>query len=469
MQDALSRDDAVQGGSPTALLAGLVSGLTWSDIDDTAREQARCHLLDTLGATLAGSAQPAIHVMARTVDKISPAGDIPVPGMRRRYDLLSAAYLSAACAHGLEIDDGFNAGALHPGCVIVSAAMALGLARNASGTNVLTAMVAGYEVSCRVAALGHPATTQRSFHNTAIVGTLGAAAVASNLLGFSARQTEHALGIAASASSGLFSFAEGGEAKRTHPANAARQGVLSALLAEEGLTGPPRILEQANGWFKAFAGDAGRGEHGLRDAGGNHPQSSFAIANTYIKPHACCRHVQSSVDLVMRLMTDNAISAGDVTAIHIRTYRLASNHARIGWSSQAEAQLSFPYIVAAAIARGKIGLDEFSAEARADSEILRLAGCVRVSEDPECEQGYPAGNPVKIDISLANGRTVYGEASQARGGFALPLSPSEIEDKFRVLSVPVLGEEKARQVSTLVGQLPTARTLQALSEALSFR
>jgi len=467
MQDARRQQVTGQEASPTALLASLVSNLEWSHIDDTAREHVQHHLLDTLGATLAGSTQPAIDVMRRTLDKIASAGDIPVPGMRRRYDLLSAAYLAAACAHGLEMDDGFNAGALHPGCVIVSAAMALGLARNASGADVLTAMVAGYEVSCRVAALGHPATTQRSFHNTAIVGTLGAAAVAASLLGFSAVQSEHALGIAASASSGLFSFSEGGEAKRTHPANAARQGILAALLAEEGLTGPPRILEQANGWFKAFAGDSDRGAHGLREAGGNHPDSSFAIANTYIKPHACCRHVQSSVDLISRLLKDNAVSPDAVTRVEIGTYRLACNHARIGWSSQAEAQLSFPYIVAAAIARGKIELDEFSAEARGDSEILRLEGCVHVSEDQECERGYPAGNPAKIDIRLADGSTLHGQTSQARGGVASPLSKFEIEGKFRALSVPVLGEEKTLQVSSLVSQLAAAHSLKALSEALS--
>src|SRR5260370_134916 len=138
-----------------------------------------------------------------------PAGRIPVPGRARRADLIDAAFLGGTAAHGIELDDGFRQGSVHPGCVVVPAVLALGYDRHADGRAVMEAIVAGYEAVIAIGRACHPDLRQRGFHPTAAVGVFGSAPAAGKLRGLSADALANALGLAASRAAGLFAFVNG--------------------------------------------------------------------------------------------------------------------------------------------------------------------------------------------------------------------------------------------------------------------
>ncbi len=286
---------------PTRQLAEFTAGLSTAEIDSFALRAASRHLIDTLGAMIAGASQDATVSVTRAYELAGVAGGtVPVPGMWQRYDALHAAYVAGTACHGLEVDDGYRPGSVHPGAVVVPAAFMLAIVRGSSGDALIRAIVAGYEVTCRIAAASHPRARWRGFHNTGTAGVFGAAAAASVLLGFDADGVENAFGIAASSAAGLFTFLAGGDVKRIHPGHATREGLLAALLTESGLAGPCGALEFKEGFFNAYAGgDTGEKDYSAIDilaVGDNNPRSRFAVANCYMKPHACCRHIHSAID-----------------------------------------------------------------------------------------------------------------------------------------------------------------------------
>ena len=295
MDMAAIRQDESAGA--TRRLARFAADLSYGDLDAATRHAAKRHILDTLGACLAGSAQPVTEAAEAVLAEGTAEGAVPVPGRRRRADAATAAYLGGAAGHGLELDDGYRPGSVHPGCVVVPAALAAAYERNASGQSFLTAVTAGYEVAARIAAASQPGLRRRGFHATAACGPFGAAAAVGALRGLDAQAMENALGLAASAAGGLFAFVGGGgEVKRLHAGQAARGGLLAALMAERGLAGPPNVLECPDGFFQAFAG----GESPPEDLGAG--RDGFAITRCYIKPYACCRHFHGALDALFEIL-----------------------------------------------------------------------------------------------------------------------------------------------------------------------
>src|SRR5438128_6914298 len=303
----------------TAAIVEFVGELRHAALPDEARHYARRHLLDTVGVMIAGAAGDVASRAEAMLAAVRPAGRIPVPGRARRADLIDAAFLGGTAAHGIELDDGFRQGSVHPGCVVVPAVLALGYDRHADGRALMEAIVAGYEAVIAIGRACHPDLRQRGFHPTAAVGVFGSAAAAGKLRGLSADALANALGLAASSAAGLFAFVNGGgDIKRLHAGHAAREGLQAALLAEQGVEGPPDVIEARDGFMQAFAfGRADKahsesaraalaseasGQRGpSKSARAGHspepgssaraialpPAAPFGITDCYIKPYPC--------------------------------------------------------------------------------------------------------------------------------------------------------------------------------------
>src|SRR6266849_3595454 len=186
----MTRAEAVHTLQPatgaTAALVEFVSALRFESLDAEVRHYARRHLLDTAGVMIAGAGGEVATRAEAMLAAVRPAGRIPVPGRARRADLIDAAFLGGTAAHGIELDDGFRQGSVHPGCVVVPAVLALGYDRHADGRAVMEAIVAGYEAVIAIGRACHPDLRQRGFHPTAAVGVFGSAAAAGKLRGLSA-------------------------------------------------------------------------------------------------------------------------------------------------------------------------------------------------------------------------------------------------------------------------------------------
>jgi 2-methylcitrate dehydratase PrpD len=438
----------------TKALSSFAADLRYDEIDAVALHKARSHTLDTIGVCLAGGQEDVAQIAGAVIEDVMAEGDVPVPGRIRRADMLSAAFLAGTACHGLELDDGFRAGGMHPGCVVIPAALAVGYRAGVDGKRFLTAIVAGYEVAARIAALVHPRPRWRGFHNTATIGVFAAAATTGVLKGFDADTTENAFGIAASSSSGIRSYTRGGDVKRIHPGLAARDGILAALLAEKGLRGAPDVLESPDGFLFAFAGEEGMEAAKGMDvfAAGGHLNSRFAIADCYIKPHACCRHLHPGIDALLAITGREEIAPESVTGIEVDTYRVAATHGEIGWSSMTAAQMSFPFALGAALEYGAVDLARYSEQGRDDARVLGHCDKVTVRPDDALDAVYPERRPARVILHTADGRRFEERVDEPLGSAGNAVPDDMLEDKFRRLAGPVIGAERT---DALVAQLWT--------------
>ncbi len=465
---AIPRDETT---GATRRLAGFAAGLRDEDLDAAVRHAAKRHILDTLGACLAGSGQRVTETAEAVLAEGLAEGAVPVPGRRRRADAPTAAYLGGVAGHaaylggvaghGLELDDGYRPGSVHPGCVVVPAALAAGYVQGAGGSALMTAVTAGYEVVARIAAAAQPGLRRRGFHATGACGAFGAAAAVGRLRGLDAQAMEHALGLAASAAGGLFAFVGGGEVKRLHAGQAARGGLLAALMAERGVAGPPGVLECPDGFFQAFAGgEATR----LDEVAG---RDGFAITQCYIKPYACCRHFHAALDALFEILDAEDLGPAAVERVEVGTYAFAAAHGAAGWDDAATARLSFPFVMATALHRRGVRPEHFSAACRGEAAVIADCAKIAVFVDADCEARYPRRRPAKVTLHASGGRSFTRAVDEPLGAPRNPLDDGALGEKYLGLAGPVLGAARARETLALLWRLDEQDSLVPLCDALA--
>jgi len=447
--------------SATAAVVDFVHGLHYPALADEVRHYARRHLLDTVGVMIAGASGDVASRAEAVLAATRPAGRIPVPGRARRADLIDAAFLGGTAAHGIELDDGFRQGSVHPGCAVIPAALALGCARHSSGQALMEAIVAGYETVIAIGRACHPQLRQRGFHPTAAVGVFGSAAATGKLGALSAEQLAHALGLAASSAGGLFAFVNGGgDIKRLHAGHAAREGLQAALLAEHGVQGPPGVIEARDGFMQAFAGTDRTRAIALP------PAVPFGITDCYIKPYPCCRHIQPAVEALIGLLNDENLAGEEVERIEVATYCIAAEHAQTGWDDFASAQLSFPYLIGLALKFRAVRLEHFADEVRRDPAFAAIGRKLTVTAPADVDRLYPQLRPARVTVRTARGSFTR-HAEEALGSRIVPLDDAGLKAKFLDLVGPVLGTRRANELVDGLWSVDAIRDVAPLVESMA--
>jgi 2-methylcitrate dehydratase PrpD len=457
MSHAEALQTLASAAGATEALVAFASGLEYASLDAEVRHYARRHLLDTVGVMIAGAPGDVATRAEAVVAAVRREGTIPVPGRARRADLLDAAFLGGTAAHGIELDDGFRQGSVHPGCAVVPAVLSIGYESGASGKALIEAIVAGYEIPIAIARACHPDLRQRGFHPTGACAVFGAAIAAAKLRGLTPQQMSDAMGISASSAAGLFAFVNGGaDIKRLHAGHASREGLQAALLAAQGVQGPPGVIESRDGFMQAFA--FGRGKPRPIEL-----PPPFGITDCYIKPYACCRHIQPAVEALIGLVTDEKIAADEVTRIDVETYRIAAEHAHTGWDDYASAQLSFPFLIGLALLRHGIKMKYFEDEARRDPAFDKVARMLHVSAPPDIDRLYPQLRPARVTLTTARG-TFTRQADEALGSRIVPLDDDGLRAKFDELVTPVLGAARAGELAERLWNIETAGDVRPVVE-----
>jgi len=444
----------------TEALVRFATSLRYKDLDEEVRYYARRHLLDTVGVMIAGAPGEIATHAENVIAAVRLAGAIPVPGRARRADLLDAAFLGGTAAHGIELDDGYRNGSAHCGCTVIPASLSVGYARGVSGSALIEAIVTGYEVAIALARACAPDLRHRGFHPTAAVGPFGAAMATAKLRGLNAQQIANAMGIAASSAGGLFAFVNGGgDIKRLHAGHASREGLQAALLAEQGVEGPPKVVEARDGFMQAFA--FGRIDKNRPVT--LPPAAPFGITDCYIKPYACCRHIQPAVEALSGLLNDEKIKADQIKRIEVETYKIAAEHAHTGWDDYATAQLSFPYLVGLAVRYRGIKLDYFDDKTRSDPEFTAIAKKLSISAPAEIDGLYPRLRPARVTVTTDAG-TFTRQADEALGSRLVPLDDDGLRAKFLELVGPVLGAQRAAALNEKLWAIEQVADVRALIE-----
>jgi 2-methylcitrate dehydratase PrpD len=445
----------------TDALVGFVSALRHDALGDEVRHYARRHLLDTVGVMIAGAGGEIATRAEAMLKTVRPtAGHVPVPGRARRADLLDAAFLGGTAAHGIELDDGFTKGSVHPGCAVVPAALAVGHVKKASGKEVLEAIVAGYETVTAIGGACHPALRFRGFHPTGAVAMFGSAMATAKLRGLDARQLSNTLGIAASSAAGLFAFVNGGaDIKRLHAGHASREGLQAALLAEQGVEGPPGVIEARDGFMQAFAYERPDKARPIVLP----PDGPYGITDCYIKPNPCCRHIQPATEALIALLNDEKIATQDVKHVSAETYRIAAEHAGTGWDDFASAQLSFPFLMSIALKYRAIKFEYFGEAVRSDPELKTLAAKLTVTAPAEIDRLYPKLRPARVTVTTTHGKFTR-QVDEALGSRLVPLDDRGLLEKFHDLVSPVLGASTTRSLSDSLWNVEHLGDVRALVE-----
>jgi len=422
-------------------------------VDDTRRS-----ILDWLGSVLAGSLEKPARMAQRVVAGLGSSSEATVFSAGRA-SAAGAALANGVASHILELDDVHKGSTLHAAAPVIPAALAVAEREHASEESFMLAVTLGYEAALRVGEAVNP-DHYRFWHPTGTAATFGAAAAAGSILGLDADRMLDALGSAGTQAAGLWEFnADGAMSKHLHPGKAAFNGVLAADLARAGFTGAKRILEGDRGFFRATAAswDASRITDGLG--------TRWKVSENCYKMHACCGHTHTAIDVALDLRED--IDLGAVRSIRIETY--GPGYAIVkepNPNTPYRAQFSIAYVVAAALAEGRVGLDQFSA-ARFDSDGVReqvIASLlertsVHVSDDLTAK--YPAAWPARLSIELTDGRRVQGAADFPRGNPENAVSTAELEAKFTALVAPRFGEGVAKRGLELLRGLDSCSDVSA--------
>ncbi|TMR05527.1 MmgE/PrpD family protein [Actinomadura soli] len=402
---------------------------------------ARRLMVDYLAAAVVGATFPVAATVRRHVLDAYPGVQATIVG-EGPATAAGAALANGTAAHALELDDGYTPGASHPSSSTLPAVLALAEQERSEPARTLAAVAVAVEVACRVAAAAHPATWRRGFHNTPLAGVFGAAAGCSVLLRLPPADVASALGLAGSHAGGLSEFLlHGSPVKRLHAGMAARDGLLCALLAAEGLDGPPTVLEGPEGYFAAFAQNEWDPDVLLGGLG-----ERWAMRRTSVKPYPCCRHVHGAVDAVLKLRAEHVLPPDTVTAVEVETYSVAAHYDGTDVGTLLGAQMSMPYAVAAALCDGELGLAQFSAERRAAPDVTRLMAAVQVRADEELDVRYPAQRPTAVRIRRDGSPDLHLRVDQPYGEPSNPLDDDALDAKFRALCGPVLGQARSEEV-----------------------
>lgn len=433
----------------TGQIARWAAGQGRDQVPGPVGAHVRRLLLDHLGGVIAASRYRAARLVADYAMLACPGQEATAVG----FGLLSAdgaALVNGTAAHSLEVDDGYTPGAVHPSAVVFPAVLAAAQRHGCEPERVVAAASAGLELTCRIAAAGHPATWRAGFHNTSLAGVLGATAGVGVLLRLDHATMEHALGIAASHAGGLFAFlGHDAEIKRLHAGKAARDALASAELAARGLTGPPGVLEGAKGYFAAFAG----GHHDPAALIGG-LGTDWVMLRTYVKPYPCCRHLHGPIDATLQLRAGRGPGPDDdVTAIEVGTYEVAAKHSATTVGSLLGAQMSIPHAVAVAWLRGAVGMTEFEPPAWTSDQVRALTAKVSVTVDPAADAAYPGQRPATVTVRRAGRPALTAHVAQPYGEPGNPVSDEALAEKFGRLCAPVIGAARVRETIDAIRNL----------------
>ncbi|WP_420562974.1 MmgE/PrpD family protein [Thalassobaculum sp.] len=441
--------------------ARFAAGLRTAPLSDEVRHHAERAIVDWFAACVPGGVMaPATLVAEALADQVGAGNASLVPG-GQRATAQTAALINGTASHTVEFDDIFREGLYHPGTPTISAALAAAELAGADGARLLAGVVAGYEVSNRIAKAVNPRHYDY-WHTTATVGCFGAAAAASVILDLDAGQTAHALGTAATMAAGLQqAFRADAMSKPLHSGRAAEAGVLAARLAKAGVTGALDALEGPRGFGAAMSGPDVDWEAATATLG-----SDWTITRVTFKNHAACGHVHAAVDAAAEIAAANGLTFDRIARIEAGSYaksvEICGNAEPV---TAFEAKFSLPYCVAAVLVRGSVRRAAFDPDALADPAIRDLAAKVVHTVDPGCEAAFPGARSARVAIVTTDGRRFEHFAPTRKGDPDNPLTDAELDAKFHELTDDVLGAAVANDLLARLRNLRSAGPVGDLLQA----
>ncbi len=458
-------DTAQSTGSSTRLLADFAATLRFEQIPPDVLARAKLSLLDTLGCCLQGLTCPPARKLHEFVKGEGAHPVASILGTSDRTSPTLAALVNGTAGHAFQLDEVHSSAVLHPGSAVLPAVIAAAeSAGGLSGRNWLAAMVAGYEVGIRVGVAARGRMFEHGFHNQGTTGAIAAAAAASRALALDSRSAVHALGLAASLAAGLMAVQEGAMAKALHSGRAAQSGLFAACLAKNGYTGVEDVLDSSYGrFYDAFVGGPGAGDFAAALT------QRWEMLNVGYKLAPASNGSITAMQTLARIMSKHGIEAHDIE--HITAHVSTNTYHHCGFAfdphtaSVLAAQMSVAYGLSVMALDRQATPAQFTPERIRDPRLAEFLPRIELRVSPEFDAaGAKLRLASRLEVQCKDGRRLVDETLYRKGSVEDPVSPAELEEKFRNLAAPVIGKEKAEaciaRIRTLEGEAKVGNPLE---------
>jgi 2-methylcitrate dehydratase PrpD len=421
----------------------------FADLPSGVVERAKLVMLDSLGAIIAGRAEPDMAMAAAQLARTANAGAAGSPFVN--------AFRDGTAGTMLEIDEGNQYARGHPAMHVVPAVLANARYRTVSGEQALLALALGYDIGARI---GIASKLRVTMHPHGTWGTVGAAVAVAKL--HDALPHDFAQVINVASSLGLATsrrtMLEGATVRNTYAGFSNMLGMMAWDLVCSGFTG------EADGVGSVFGGivaDDWRPDDMTRELG-----TRWEIARNYFKRHAACRYNHGALDAMADIVRQagGRIDAADIASIDVDTYVWAAQLDHAAPANMLAAKFSMPFSIATFVVNGAATLDAFRDTARNDGATRSLAARVKVNEDPAMTAKLPGLRPARVRVTMTDGRSFTAEALTNKGDTEDPYSSAEVVEKFHDVAAPVLGRERASKIAHAALRLETAASLAGLIE-----
>lgn len=423
-------------------------------------------ILDWMGNAIGGSNLESTELVRKAMLSPNYTGVSTVMG-GGTAPAEKAAFVNASSAHGLEMDDSHTQACGHPAAPIISPAVAVAEELDASGNDLIHAVIWGYDAMTRVGrAVNQDNHFARGFHPTATVGIFGAVEAIAYLKKFTAAQVKDAWGIAGGFTAGsLECYSDGTLTKRINPSHAAASAINACKLAEVGYHGPRWVFEGTRGFLHGYS-DGAEPELMLEKL----DYSEYPIVYTAFKPYSSCKYTHAPIDAVITIMKEHNLTADDIEKIYVDVVgpavRAVVEPRDIKYAPPVvgAAQFSLPYSVSVAAIYGQASVDQFQEHLLTDPTIKAMMQRVEMDHTGALDVYLPYIFAAKVAITVKSGEVYEHLTTYTKGDPECPMTPKELKDKFFSLACRNISHEKAENIYNAIMDLEniSVRNLTAL-------
>ena len=436
----------------TATMSEWASTLEFEDLSADAVYQAKRFFLDSIGCALGGYRQHDVAIALAVLDEIAGPGKATLIGSGKRMDAVSASLANALMIRCMDYNDIYwKQDPSHPSDIF-PAAIAACERSGSGGRELIVGLVLGHEFEMRLCEAAFPGIRERGWHHATLTAFVSPI-VAGRMLRLTALQIQHAIGISASARASLGAVTAGKLTmmKNTVDPLATQSGMLAALLAERGYTGPEHVIDGKEGLVQCLGPEWKLNL--LADALGD----SWRITQCGMKAFPTEALTHTPISAVLSLVKDNNLSPHDIARVHIRTTArgadILSDPSKYDPRTKETADHSLPYVIAAAIAERQVTPLQFTPAKIMDPVIREQLRKIVVTADPDVEKVFPALQRVIVRIHTVDGREFMQQLDFPKGDPRNPLTDKEVQEKFEALAEPVMSREARRRAIDAIWNL----------------
>jgi 2-methylcitrate dehydratase PrpD len=446
-------------------VAAWVTQVRYEDLPSDVVDATKLRILDVIGLALAGGETAFGRSTIAAAVAMSPPGPSRIFGTSHAVGAPTAAFANASLSQALEYDDTHNESIVHMSSPAVAASLALAETRTVTGRELILAIAIANEISCRVGSVSSGQFHRRGFHPTGLFAPFGIAVGAGTILGLTAEQLAWAAGTAGSCAAGLLEcWVDGTQTKFLHSGFAAQSGVMAALLARAGVTGPPKVFEGRFGLFASHLQDPAVPKNlgRIGDGLGSHWESRYSS----FKPFPTAHVLHPYVSAILRLRHQHGVRASDVVRIECPVAEFNVSIVcepaaeKCAPATQAHCRVCLQYTMAEALYAGGLGKNAYGDAMRLNPEVLALARTVHYVVDPS----FPGPGRFKgaVKVTLNDGRVIEEVEEYNRGSAENPMSEAELRAKFDDNAGGVLSAAQRDRIAQEIARaedLPDARTI----------